>query len=128
MSPVQRGGRGASWAGRLGVALLSVGAVVSATLYPAIVFFVMGALITLLIVYVYPRLMPIFTGYDISLPWPTRIVLGVGEFLRTQWMYAAAVVVSIVATVVLLYRTTGGRLVIDSMKLRIPISNLLKLN
>lgn len=92
-----------------------------ATLYPAIVFLVMAALIVTLIVYVYPRLMPIFTGYDIDLPVPTRIVLGLGEFLQTQWMATVGAAVGVVAAITLIYRTPGGRLTIDSLKLRVPI-------
>lgn len=92
-----------------------------ATLYPAIVFFLMMGLIGLLIVYVYPRLMPIFTGYDIDLPLPTRIVLWIGEFLQTQWMTSIIGLAAVILLFTMINRTPSGRLAIDSLKLRIPI-------
>lgn len=92
-----------------------------ATLYPAIVFFLMTGLIGLLIVYVYPRLMPIFTGYDMEMPVPTRMVLWIGEFLQTQWMTSIIALAAVILLFTMINRTDSGRLAIDSLKLRIPI-------
>lgn len=56
-----------------------------ATLYPAIIILVMLGLVLLLILYVYPQLMPIFASYDVELPLPTRVVMGTGEFVGANW-------------------------------------------
>lgn len=92
-----------------------------ATLYPAIVFFLMIALIVLLVAYVYPRLTPIFNGYNVELPLPTQIILGSGEFARDNWPFALIVISTTIFGLMLFNRTPGGRLLLDSWKLRIPI-------
>lgn len=92
-----------------------------ATLYPSIILVVMLSLVALLIVYVYPRLMPIFEGYGVDLPLPTRIVLGTGEFIRTQWIFVVLLVIALAAAWVLIGRSQRGRLAIDTLKLRVPV-------
>lgn len=92
-----------------------------ATLYPTIILAVMSALVLLLIMYVYPRLMPIFEGYGVDLPLPTRIVIGVGEFARTQWLTVLIGAGALALCWFLVGRTQGGRLRIDTLKLRVPV-------
>lgn len=92
-----------------------------ATLYPAIVFTLMIALIGLLVGYVYPRLTPVFMGYGVDLPLPTRIVLRTGELARDQWYIGLLIVATLVFAYHLVNRTPRGRLLIDTWKLRIPI-------
>ncbi|HLM66082.1 MAG TPA: type II secretion system F family protein, partial [Longimicrobium sp.] len=56
-----------------------------------------------------------------ELPLPTRIVLGVSEFLQSYIFY---MVLAMVAAVFLLrryYKTEGGQLVIDRLLLRLPV-------
>lgn len=92
-----------------------------ATTYPVIVLLVMGALIALLVAFVYPRLLPIFQGFGVELPWPTRMVMATGEFLRSRWSWLLAGTATAVAGWALIGRTKAGRLHIDSLKLRMPV-------
>lgn len=92
-----------------------------ATTYPIIVLCVMAGLVVLLVTVVYPRLLPIFDGFDVELPWPTRLVMGTGAVLRGNWhlFLLAALAIGILWRAV--GRTTRGRLKIDALKLRVPI-------
>lgn len=92
-----------------------------ATLYPSLVLLVMGALVVVLITYVYPKLLPIFTGFNVDLPLPTRIVLGSGAFLHDHWKALLAGIVAVVVLFRLVVRTPRGRLAVDTVKLRMPI-------
>jgi type II secretory pathway component PulF len=92
-----------------------------ATMYPILVLCLMGALITLLVTFVYPRLLPVFQGFHVALPWPTRVVLGTGTFLQNDWYYLVAGIVGTIALWRLYGRTTSGRLTIDTVKLKIPV-------
>jgi type IV pilus assembly protein PilC len=92
-----------------------------ATLYPIIVITVMLGLVALLLLYVYPRLEPIFTGYAIELPVPTRAVLATGDFLQTRGLMLVGGIVGVIAGWFLIGRTRRGRYAIDTIKLRMPI-------
>lgn len=92
-----------------------------ATMYPIIVLVVTGGLILLLVTFVYPRLLPIFEGFQVELPLPTRIVMGAGEYFRTRWY--VPLLGAGAATVLwgLLKRSPAGSMAIDSAKLKIPV-------
>jgi type II secretory pathway component PulF len=92
-----------------------------ATLYPIIVLVVMAGLVILLLTYVYPRLLPIFTGFDVELPLATRIVMASGSFLTSYWRWILAAAVATPIAVSLINRTRKGRLWIDTFKLRVPV-------
>ncbi|MGB5276318.1 MAG: type II secretion system F family protein [Gammaproteobacteria bacterium] len=55
---------------------------VSALIYPAILIFVAVVSIFILLGYVVPQFTELFEGVDQVLPLPTRITIGVGEFLQ----------------------------------------------
>ena len=92
-----------------------------ATMYPIIVLLVTGGLIVLLVTFVYPRLLPIFTGFQVELPLPTRMVMGMGDFFRNQWHVPVLIVAGIVLLWGMLKSWARGRLVLDSLKLKLPV-------
>ncbi len=61
--------------------------IMSALLYPSIILVGTVSLLLLLVVMVFPRLMSVFSGLNITLPLSTRIVLGLSLFLQ-QWWWA----------------------------------------
>lgn len=99
--------------------------VVSAMIYPAAVIIMAIGAVAVIMVVVIPQFEQIFLGLlgpGEQLPLPTRIVVGISNFLA-GWG-GLAILASIIATVVTLrfyYRTTGGRKNIDRLILRIPI-------
>ena len=92
-----------------------------ATMYPIIVLCTMAGLVALLVTVVYPRLLPVFEGFDVELPWPTRMVMGAGSFLREEWPFLLGGVVAFVVLWRVYGRTESGRLRIDTMKLKMPV-------
>ena len=92
-----------------------------ATLYPVIVLCVMAALVVLLLTYVYPKLLPIFTGFGVDLPFATRIVLGSGEFLERYWLWLLGAALATPLVLGLVGATDRGRLWIDTIKLKLPV-------
>ncbi|MFN2491373.1 MAG: type II secretion system F family protein [Pyrinomonadaceae bacterium] len=99
--------------------------VVSAMIYPAAVIIMAIGAVAVIMVVVIPQFEQIFLGLlgpGEQLPLPTRIVVGISNFLA-GWG-GLVIVATIIATVVTLrfyYRTTGGRRNIDRLILRIPI-------
>jgi type II secretory pathway component PulF len=92
-----------------------------ATLYPVIVLSVMAVLVVLLLTYVYPKLLPIFTGFGIELPLATRVVLSSGEFLDHYWMWLLGGALGTPLLLRLIAQTARGRLWLDTLKLKLPV-------
>ena len=89
--------------------------------YPAFVSVLAFSITMFLLVVIVPKFKEIFASLGGQLPWPTRALLQVSEFLGT---YVAAEVILALALAGLLrfYITTpGGRLWLDATLLRLPI-------
>lgn len=99
--------------------------VVSALIYPAAVILLAIAAIAVIMVVVIPQFQNIFLGLlgpGEPLPLPTRIVVGLSSFMA-GWGGLCILIVIIAVSVGLhfYYKTTGGRKVIDSLLLKVPI-------
>ena len=99
--------------------------VVSAMIYPAAVIIMAVIAVAVIMVVVIPQFANIFLGLlgpGEPLPLPTRIVVGISNFLA-GWG-GLVILVAIVAVVIALrsyYKTTGGRRLIDRVILKIPV-------
>lgn len=96
------------------------------SVYPLIVLAAAFALVMVLVSFVYPRLMPVFTSFDIEIPLPTRIVMVTGEFLQMRWPVLAGAVGVGILGVALARRTEGGRWFLDTVRLKMPIVGKLR--
>jgi type IV pilus assembly protein PilC len=99
--------------------------VVSALIYPTAVVFMAVAAIAVIMVFVIPQFQNIFLGLlgpGEQLPLPTRIVVGISDFLAS-WGGLAILIGLIGAAVGLkfYYATPKGRKVIDTISLKLPI-------
>src|ERR1051325_110204 len=99
--------------------------VVSAMIYPAAVIFLAIAAVAVIMIVVIPQFQQIFLGLlgpGEPLPLPTRIVVGISNFLA-GWGGLRILVVLIASTVGLkiYYKTPNGRRVIDRILLKVPI-------
>lgn len=92
-----------------------------ATVYPAIVLVAMAVLITILVGFVFPRLFPVLSNFDVELPWPTLLIMSVADFLEAYWLHLVGGLIGLVAGLILIRRTGRGRRVLDAMTLRIPV-------
>ena len=99
--------------------------VISAMIYPAAVVGLAIVAVAVIMVVVIPQFQTIFLGLlgpGELLPLPTRIVVGISDFLA-GWG-GLAILVTIIGTVIGLrfyYKTPGGRRVIDGVLLKVPI-------
>ena len=101
-------------------------AVKSALIYPIGVITIAGAVITLLLWKVVPIFATLFAGLGVDLPLPTKIVIGLSNFVGSY--FGLLIVVAIVAGVVGLkiwYGTPQGRFIIDSIVLKLPVLGML---
>lgn len=92
-----------------------------ATMYPIIVLVAVGLLVTGLIGFVFPRILPILRLRQGDLPLPTRIIMAISSALQQHWLALLAGLVVVAILVVMLRRSEAGRFRIDSLLLKIPV-------
>ncbi len=74
-----------------------------------------------MLIFIIPTFARMFTEFGGDLPLPTKIVMGLSTFLRTFWWVLLGVIVGGAAGVQRYYLTDGGRLLIDTWLLKIPV-------
>jgi type II secretory pathway component PulF len=84
--------------------------------------------VTVLLTYVVPKIMEVIQKQGkAALPLPTEILLVVSGFMSRYWWALLAIIIGAIVAYVQARATKGGRLWIDTMKLKIPaIGNLMK--
>jgi type II secretory pathway component PulF len=92
-----------------------------ATLYPVIVICAVFLLVIGLIGFVFPRIIPMLRSQKIALPWPTRVILALSGFVRSDWLIVVLGLNAVALVAYVAYRTTRGRLAIDALALRAPV-------
>ena len=97
--------------------------VISAMVYPIIVMVMAMGILCFLLVFIVPRFEAIFHDLlgDKPLPPVTRFVLAVSGAMTDHGLVLLGVVVAIGVAYKLIGRTRGGRLAIDTFKLRMPL-------
>jgi len=97
--------------------------VLAAMVYPAIVMTMAVGIMTFLLIFIVPRFELIFHDLlgDKPLPPVTRFVIGTSDFLKNHGLIVLGIVVAVVTLYKFIGRTRGGRFVIDSFKLRMPL-------
>jgi type IV pilus assembly protein PilC len=101
-------------------------AVKSALVYPVSVLLVAAGVITLLLWKVVPVFATLFVSLAVELPLPTRIVIGMSNFVGS--IFGFLIVVSFVAFAIgvkLWYGTPKGRMMIDTLLLKLPLVGML---
>lgn len=96
-----------------------------AATYPIILFCAMVGVVTLLVVKVIPAFKTVFEGVGAKLPLPTRIVLGVSDFVFHFWYIPLVIIILLIAGYTVYYSTPKGKYRIDSLKLKIPLFSAL---
>ncbi|MCK9418053.1 MAG: type II secretion system F family protein [Nitrospirae bacterium] len=102
------------------------GQIKSAMIYPSVILFVAVAVVSLLLVVVVPMLANIFVEAKMQLPFPTRVVMAVSNFLK-GWG-GLVLLVSLVAFFIGLKqfrKTENGRRLTDAFALKVPVAGSL---
>lgn len=93
----------------------------SAVMYPTVVSIVAAGITVFLLIKVVPVFETIFADLGGLLPLPTRITLGLSQFLQHQWYF---ILLGIIALWIFLWqfgKTKTGRYKIDLLKLQLPV-------
>ncbi|MFB3903864.1 MAG: type II secretion system F family protein [Acidobacteriota bacterium] len=99
-------------------------AIVSASVYPSVIICVAIIVVFVIMIWVIPVFSTVFTGMNITLPLPTRIVIGLSNFMSEFVLPIVALTVLTVLGVRYYYKIDSGRFVIDRLLLQIPVIGL----
>ena len=92
-----------------------------AMVYPSVVLTVAMLATAFMLIFIIPTFARMFTGFGADLPLPTKIVMGLSTFLRSYWWAILGVIVGGAVGLQRYYLTEGGRLLIDTWLLKIPV-------
>lgn len=77
-----------------------------------------------LMVLVVPQLASTFEGLGMELPLPTRMVIGFSNFIINHYLVLVGIIGSVVLSYLYWASTASGSLIIDKVKLRLPVISL----
>jgi type IV pilus assembly protein PilC len=92
-----------------------------AMVYPGVIFSVAGIAVATLLIFVIPTFQKMFASVGMELPLPTRIVIGMSDFLINYWWLLIIIIAGIVYGIRQYYSTADGRKKIDQMMLNAPV-------
>lgn len=95
--------------------------VMKATIYPIILIVVSIAVIAVMLLYVIPIFISMFDGMDIEMPAVTMFVMNASRWTSSHWYVLLAVIIALAAGYRAAYRSEQGRLVIDRIKMKMPL-------
>lgn len=92
-----------------------------AMMYPLVVSIIAGGVTVFLLVGVIPTFKEIFSSFGAELPLPTRIVIGISEFLTEYWYVCLGVPALIFFIFKKWIKTESGRKIFDTQVLKVPM-------
>jgi type IV pilus assembly protein PilC len=95
--------------------------VVSALVYPAVLVCLSLAMIVIMTVFVVPKFAGLYADLEAELPLITRVTLGIGNFMRSNWLVITTTLVVGIWALRRWSETPAGRVALDRMRLRLPI-------
>lgn len=92
-----------------------------AMIYPALVTLVGLGVVLFLTIAIIPTFVGMFTEVGLILPLPTRIMMGISDFLRGLWWLVLLAILALITIYRMWVRKERGRYQADRIKLRLPI-------
>ena len=97
------------------------GKVKSAMVYPSAIIFVAVSVITFLMIFVIPVFAEMFQDFGGTLPWPTQLVIGLSNFMKTYILLAIPVLIVAGFAFKQYYRTETGKRMVHRTLLKLPV-------
>lgn len=103
------------------------GKIKSALTYPTVVLVFALGITYFLLTTIVPQFANILSSMNAPLPFITKMLMAVSDFLRHSGLIIIAIVAAVVFAYRAYYRTAKGRVMVDDIKLRLPVfGNLLR--
>jgi type II secretory pathway component PulF len=93
----------------------------SAMIYPALVCCVGIGIIAFFIFFMLPKFMEMFSGFNMTLPLPTRMLMGLSAVVTGYWWLAALVVIAAAVIFKRFSATESGKRKLDELQMKLPV-------
>lgn len=93
--------------------------------YPVFVLAVVVILVIIMFTFVLPQLVVLFDNTGVQLPWPTRALIAITNFMQSYWIILAGFIVLGVVLLRSYLKTPEGRYTLSTLVLRVPLINVL---
>lgn len=95
--------------------------VVGASIYPAIIGTMAVGVTIFLLTFVLPKFASVFEGKEDILPWATRFLMSLSDFMVQFWYYVVGALVGVIGVIYAFGRTELGGFWFDRLKLSFPV-------
>jgi len=95
--------------------------VIGAAIYPAVIGTMAVVVTVFLLTFVLPKFYVVFEGKEDILPWATKFLMGLSDFVVSQKLYLIIGTLAVFAGGFAFAKTEVGGFFVDKMKLRIPV-------
>lgn len=92
-----------------------------ALIYPMVILFVAVAVVWGMMRFIVPKMVAQFSDMGADLPWITRVIVSLSDFVRSSGLFVLIAILAAVAAFVWARRQAGPRRAIDRFVLRLPI-------
>ena len=93
----------------------------TATRYPMLALSALVIAFFVIVLFVIPRFSYFFSQFDLELPLPTRILLGIYHIVSNYWYIVIGVLFALVTGFIKFINTTFGRKQWDMLKIKVPV-------
>jgi type IV pilus assembly protein PilC len=99
-----------------------------ALIYPVIVVSAMIIVMFVMVTFVIPRMLTLYSDFNIDLPLNTRILLAISTFSSTYWPFIIIFVALAIISLRVYFKSPVGKKSLDTLALKVPvISNIIKM-
>lgn len=92
-----------------------------ALIYPTVVVIGMGVVVSIMMIFVIPKITSIYTDFGAELPTATKILITISSGAQKYWWLVILVIGALYYGYRAYKKTAAGRVKVDQMKLKIPI-------
>lgn len=89
--------------------------------YPAVIVVVMLAIAVLMLTYILPKLMGVFTDMNVELPATTKFIIFLSDSLRNHGFLVAAIGIGLVVSIKLFIMTATGKRTVGFLAVNVPV-------
>ena len=95
--------------------------VIGASIYPIVIILATIAITIILMVFVFPKIIPIFQSVNYTLPWTTRALIAVSKTMSSRGEFIVGGLIALFVGIVLLLRIKKLRFWFDKLLLMLPL-------
>ncbi len=95
--------------------------ITSAFVYPIFIVVATMGITIFLTGYIFPKIIPVFSSFHVKLPWATRVLIAISNFVQHGWIFIIVGFFGLIAGIILLLRLPKIRMWFDTVLIRVPL-------